>query len=67
VLHVIAASDEVCKTRLRLRNETKPEGLYYGFVGEDRFEEVTKFFVPPSNQENFRLIWYGVEAAASPR
>jgi len=42
VLHYIIASDESCKARLRLRNEAKPEGLYFGFVSEDRFEEVTR-------------------------
>ena len=41
-LHYIVASDESCKARLRLRNETKPKGLYFGFVGEDRFDEVTR-------------------------
>ena len=43
VLHYIVASDESCKARLRLRNETKPEGVYFGFVSEDRFDEVTRF------------------------
>jgi len=55
-LHYIEASDALCKARLRVRNETKPEGLYYGFVGEDRFDEVTRCFVPPSEQEQFHLI-----------
>jgi predicted kinase len=57
-LHAIVASDELCKAQLRLRNETKPEGLYYGFVSEDRFDEVTRYFVPPSDQENFHVIYY---------
>jgi len=34
VLHYIVASDVSCKARLRLRNETKPEGLYFGFVSK---------------------------------
>jgi predicted kinase len=59
VLHCIVASDELCKARLRLRNATKPEGLYYGSVTEDRFEEVTRYFVPPSDQEEFNVIYYG--------
>ena len=32
VLHYIVGSDESCKARLRLRNETKREGPYFGFV-----------------------------------
>jgi predicted kinase len=58
VLHYIIASDDACKARLRLRNETKPEGLYFGFVGEDRFDEVTRFFTPPSDQEKFNVTRY---------
>jgi predicted kinase len=58
VLHYIVASDESCKARLRWRNETKPEGLYFGFVSEDRFDEVTRYFTPPSDQENFHAIYY---------
>jgi predicted kinase len=57
-LHYIVASDQSCKARLRLRNETKPEGIYFGFVSEDRFDEVTRYFTPPSDAENLRVIRY---------
>ena len=49
MLHVIVASDERCNVRLRRRNETKPEGLYYGNVTEAQFEAITRYFVPPSD------------------
>jgi len=62
VLHYIVASDESCKARLRLRNETKPEGVYFGFVSEDRFDEVTRYFAPPTDQEHFRVISYETDA-----
>jgi predicted kinase len=65
VLHYIVASDESCKARLRLRNETRPEGLYFGFVGEDRFDEVTRYFTPPSVQENFHVIYYEAETPST--
>ena len=65
VLHYIVASDESCKARLRLRNETKPEGLYFGFVSEDRFDEVTRYFTPPSDQENFHVVYYEAETPSS--
>ena len=61
VLHYIVASDESCKARLRLRNETRPEGLYFGFVGEDRFDEVTRYFTPPSDQEKFHVTYYDAD------
>jgi predicted kinase len=64
VLHCIIASDELCKAQLRLRNATKQEGLYFGFVSEERFDEVTRYFTRPADQEDFRVISY--EAAASP-
>jgi predicted kinase len=61
MLHVIVASDEQCKIRLRSRNATKPEGLYYGTVTEALFDEVTQYFVPPAAQENFEITGYDVE------
>jgi hypothetical protein len=62
VLPYILASDETYKARLRLRNETKPEGLYFGFVSEERFDEVTQYFTPPSEEENFHVIYYEANA-----
>lgn len=65
VLHFIVATDELCKARLRLRNATKPEGIYYGFVSEARFDEVTRHFVPPSDHEEFHLIHYATDVPSS--
>lgn len=62
VLHYIVATDEGCNARLRLRNETKPAGLYWVFVSEERFEEVTRYFVPPSHEEHFNVVRYEVDA-----
>jgi hypothetical protein len=61
MLHVIVASDALCKLRFRLRNETKPAGLYCGTVTEARFDEVTRYFVPPADQENFEITRYDAE------
>ncbi|MFI0848166.1 AAA family ATPase [Mesorhizobium sp. IMUNJ 23232] len=61
VLHVITATDEACKARLRKRNETKPEGLYFGHVPETLFNEVTRYFVPPADAENLRILEYDAE------
>lgn len=57
-LHYIEASDALCRSRLRLRNETKPVGLYWGHVSEDIFDPVTKLIVPPSEAEGFNLVWH---------
>ena len=61
MLHYIVASDELCKARLRLRNETRPAGLYYGTVSEALFDEVTRYFVPPADEENFLVTRYDAE------
>jgi hypothetical protein len=61
-LHVIEASDDLCRARLRLRNETKPEGLYFGFVPEEIFDPVTRLIVPPSEAEGFNVIRYAARA-----
>jgi len=58
VLHVIDASDELCRAQLQLRNETKPEGIYYGKVTEAVFDAVTRHFVLPSDDEGFRVTLY---------
>lgn len=55
-LHVIEADDDVCKARLRARNETKPEGVYFGHVPEDIFDPVTRLLVPPAAAEGFNVI-----------
>jgi predicted kinase len=62
-LHVIDAPDDLCKTRLRSRNESKPEGLYWGYVPEAIFDPVTRYLVPPAETEGFNVIRH--EARAS--
>jgi len=66
-LHVIEASDALCRARLRLRNATKPEGLYYGEVSEALFEAVTRYFAPPSDAENFQVVRYQAEPSRGVR
>jgi predicted kinase len=62
-LHVIDAPDDLCRTRLRSRNESKPEGLYWGYVPEAIFDPVTRLLVPPDKAEGFNVIRH--EARAS--
>ena len=55
-LHVIEVPDDVCKMRLRIRNETKPEGLYFGHVPEAFFAPVSSLLVPPAEDEGFNIV-----------
>jgi predicted kinase len=55
-LHIIDVPDDVCKSRLRARNETKPEGLYWGHVPEASFDPITRYLVLPSDAEGFNVI-----------
>jgi hypothetical protein len=59
VLHVLDPPDEVCRAQLRRRNETKPEGAYWGNVSEEIFEKVAPYFSPPSPEEGFNLVRHG--------
>jgi predicted kinase len=61
-LHVIEATENVCKARLRIRNETKPEGLYFGHVPEEFFAPVSRLIVPPAEAEGFNIIRHVVQA-----
>ena len=55
-LHWLDVPDDVCKSRLRLRNETKPTGVYWGHVAEELFDPVTRLLVPPAEAEGFNVI-----------
>jgi predicted kinase len=63
MLHLIVASDALCKARLRQRNATKPEGVYYGEVSEATYDAVTRHITPPSDDEGFRVTRYEAEAS----
>jgi predicted kinase len=60
-LHVIEVPLAVCKARLRARNATRPEGLYFGFVPETMFEPVSRLIVPPADAEGFNVIRHDAE------
>ncbi|WP_375765186.1 ATP-binding protein [Archangium gephyra] len=56
VLHVLDVPETLCLERLRQRNAERPEGLFWGEVSEALFHEVTKYYVPPSEEEGFRVV-----------
>jgi predicted kinase len=56
VLHVIDVDDETCRARVHARNETKPDGVYFGIVNDEQLDEVNRFFVPPDAAEEFNVV-----------
>ncbi len=55
-LHVIEATDAECLANIHRRNREKPPGVYSGHVSDERFHEVTAYFVPPQPEEGFRVL-----------
>ena len=55
-LHYLRTDDATCKARVRQRNESKPEGVFFGVVTEAQVDEVNRFFAPPSGEEGFTLV-----------
>ena len=53
-LHVIDASDAVCKRQLRARSAGFPEGTRWTTDAE--FDAITAYFDPPSPDEGFTII-----------
>jgi predicted kinase len=55
-LHYVMADDDTCKARVRQRNQTKPEGVFFGVVTDQQIDEVNKFFAPPAAEEGFTVV-----------
>jgi predicted kinase len=54
-LHFLDVSDEVCKARLRARNA---RGEHEFAASDAQFDEMTRWFSPPSEAEGFNVIRY---------
>lgn len=52
-LHFIDVSDEQCKARLRVRNQS---GEHPFQTTDAQFDEITRHFVAPSPEEGFQLV-----------
>ncbi len=52
-LHYLDVSNEVCKRQSRERSKGQPEGT--AFTTNAEFEEITRYFQPPSKNEDFNL------------
>ena len=55
-LHYLLADDDTCKARVRQRNVSKPEGVFFGVITDQQVDEVNKFFVPPAAEEDFTIV-----------
>ncbi|WP_394781618.1 AAA family ATPase [Undibacterium sp.] len=53
VLHYLDVSDAECKARLRRRNE---DGVHQFNTSDAEFDQFTKYFVPPSEDEGFNIV-----------
>ena len=53
-LHVIDASDAVCKRQLRARSQALPAGA--AWTTDEEFDAVTAYFEPPADEEGFTII-----------
>jgi predicted kinase len=52
-LHFLDVSDDVCKARLRRRNE---DGTHEFTVSDAAFDEITRYFVPPAPSEGLNIV-----------
>ena len=55
-LHYIPAVDDTCRTRVRQRNLSKPEGMFFGHVTDQQLDEVNTYFTPPGPEEGFIVV-----------
>ena len=58
LLHFIDVDEEVCLRRLLVRNERKPEGLYFASTTETEFRAICKYFQVPTPDEGLTIITY---------
>jgi hypothetical protein len=54
-LHYLDVPDEICKARLRQRNA---DGTHEFAASDAQFDEITSYFVPPSEHEGFEVVVY---------
>lgn len=55
-LYFIDATNDLCKRQLKERSQDQPADS--AFVSEEVFEEVTSYFQPPTEDEQFNVVLY---------
>jgi predicted kinase len=54
VLHYLDVPEDECLARLKIRNKTKPEGLFFATTSEE-FSAIAHWFQPPVPEEGFHV------------
>ena len=57
-LHFLDVSEEECLRRLLIRNERKPEGLYFASTTEEEFKAICRWFQAPQTAEELNITVY---------
>jgi predicted kinase len=55
ILHFLDVGEEECLRRLLVRNDHKPEGLYFASTTETEFRAICKYFQAPSPEEGLNI------------
>jgi predicted kinase len=58
ILHFLDVDEEQCLSRLLVRNDRKPEGLYFASTSEAEFRAICKYFQVPSPEEGLNINTY---------
>jgi len=58
VLHFLDVDEEECLRRLLLRNQSKPNGLYFASTTEVEFRAICKYFQVPNPEEGLAIKTY---------
>lgn len=58
VLHFLDVDEDECLRRLLVRNQLKPEGLYFASTTEADFRAICKYFQPPDAEEGLIITTY---------
>jgi predicted kinase len=58
LLHFLDVDEEECLRRLLMRNQHKPEGLYFASTTETEFRAICKYFQVPTPEEGLTITTY---------
>ena len=59
LLHVLDVDEDECLRRLLMRNQQKPEGLYFASTTEEEFRAICRYFQYPTAAEGLTITRHG--------
>jgi predicted kinase len=59
ILHFLDVDEEECLRRLLIRNDRKPEGLYFASTTEAEFRAICRYFQVPTPEEGLHITTHG--------